>query len=657
MSQHLTTSSIPVPGTSQPSTPRQPRRRRWRRVVLGLLALFLFVFWFAPTIVAKTPLRNRIARAVAADLKGTLEIGGASLGWLSPIELRDVTLTDAQGRVMARIPKLTSSKTLLSLLRDRDDLGGITLERPSLEIVCEKDSSNLEESIEQYLRSPECPGPTRTAIVVNVVQGSLALKEAGRDGGGDIHNIDATVTIPISRAEPIAARVSADAPGRVEAELSAGDGGTMKLAANGLGLEYLAPVLQRIDQGMSLAGAMTADCTAAWGKDSASIEGKLAVRSLSLSLPEMNGETLRLADAELPVKAAIVGRTVRIDRADLTCDIGTVSVVGRFDPEESFDRFLQQEAVKLDAAVDIAKLAAALPKLLHVRDGTEFREGKLVVKVASKHGEHGTTWTGGISTSALKALRDGREIKWEEPLDIQFEGHANPSRLPTLEKLTCKSDFIGINAQVSPDSVRAAANIYLDKLAERLAEFVDLQGWTLDGRGSAWIIASRTASGEFKAEGGVELARFAMLDRAGKGIREPELKMQLAATGYAAENKPVTVTTMSVSLAAGKDDLRVKLLEPIPDIKELSGGKFDATVDGELSRWWKRLGLGVSLPQDYVVAGKITARGVGSFASGTLKVNRLALAIEHPRFRGAGIDLSEPKLNAEADVVVDRKRH
>ena len=130
--------------------------------------------------------------------------------------------------------------------------------------------------------------------------------------------------------------------------------------------------------------------------------------------------TLRLASASLPLKASVTDRTVRIERAELTADVGTASVRGIFDPDEPAERFLERPGTRLDADIDLAKLAGVLPKLLRVRDGTEFREGKLTVKVESKETPNGTTWVGSVNTSALKATRGGKEIHWEEPLAIEF---------------------------------------------------------------------------------------------------------------------------------------------------------------------------------------------------------------------------------------------
>src|SRR5437879_4950510 len=84
------------------------RRRRWLKWAVGAIVLLLLVVAFAPTIVARTPLRNRIARSALADLHGSVEVGGASLGWFSPIELRDVTVKDSLGRTLLVAPKITS---------------------------------------------------------------------------------------------------------------------------------------------------------------------------------------------------------------------------------------------------------------------------------------------------------------------------------------------------------------------------------------------------------------------------------------------------------------------------------------------------------------------------------------------------------------------
>lgn len=648
-------SAVPLAGPQSNAPVAKTRRRRWLKILVGLFVLVLLLIAAAPTIVAKTGLRNRLARQAARDLNGTLEIGSASLGWFSPVELRDVTLTDSQGRVVARIPKVSSSRTLLGLLRDRSDLGEFTLERPAIEVVCTKQTTNLEEVLRKYIDADSPKSPTRPGVIVRVAGGTLTLRNSENGASSEFRDLDATATIPATRAEPIGIKIVATATGKLDADIALGESSRVKLTANGFALEVLAPLLPRFEPNLVVAGLLTANVTATWGKDTASVEGKLAATNLAVSGTWLNGDTLRLASVNLPLNVTKSGRAVRIEQAELVSDIGRVSMSGAFDPDEPIERLLDRPGVKLDANVQLAKLAATLPKLLRVRAGTELREGNLVVKVESKATPEGTAWTGNVNTSALKAMRDGREIKWDEPLSIEFTGRFKPGQLPVFDKLICLSEFIAIQAEMKPESIRAAANIYLDRLAVRLADFVDLGGATLDGRGTAMLVVQRAPDGSFKGEASLELKQFAFTDRDGKGLKEPQLTIRLAGSGKALDDGPLSVSIATATISAGKDELRLTLLEPISDAKKLSSGKIDAKLEGDLGRWWSRTGSFVTLPKHYLLGGAASVRGTIRFAPEAVAIDRLSLTLVNARFRGAGLDLEEPKMDAVADLSIDRK--
>jgi len=645
--------------TQQPSgsEQNQPRakRRRWPRVLFMLFVLLLIAVWFAPAIVAKTPLLNRLARGATADINGSLDIGDASLGWLSNIELRDITLTDPQGRVLARVAKVTTSRTLVSLIRDQSDIGEIVIDHPVIDIVCEKNTTNLEGVIQKFLaESGAAPGPTRTPISLRITDGTLTVRDTETSRFTEFHDLQASVTIPASRPEPMSVKVTANAPERIEADLSIGETGRVRFAAGNFAVETLTPLLRRIEPGLSIAGALTADFTATWGKDAASVDGLIGLKNLAVGGAALKGDTIRLASVELPVRASLTGRTLHVERAELTSDVGIANLVGTFDPE-SFDKLLDRPGVKLDASVDVAKLAAVMPKLLQIREGTEIREGKVTVSVESKAGALGTEWSGNISTSALKAIREQQEFRWDEPLSVVFTGRIKAGQLPTFDKLICQSDFIALNAKIAPDSVRAAANVYLDRLAMRLSEFVDLGGITLDGEASAWVVATRTQDAEVTAEANVELKRFACLDRGGKGLREPALKLHLKATGKATDSGHVSLSTASLRGTAGIDELDLSLLEPISDVNQLSNGKFDAKVSGDLARWRRRVAAVVPVLDDYRLEGAAEAHGIVRLAQDALHIDQLTLAIENAKFVDAGLDIDEPTMSAVADLTVNTK--
>jgi hypothetical protein len=616
------------------------------------VALLVLVAWFAPAIVANTGLRNRFARQALADVRGSVEVGGASFGWFSPIELRDVTLTDEADRTVARVPKITSDKSLLDLVRNHTEPGAFTLENPTLALVCEPNTTNLETALAAYLKDDGTPpAPTRTPVSVRVVGGTLTLTEAETGKTTTIEDISAAVTIPADRSEPVTVKLTS-ATGKLDAEASVGASGSAKVICSDLPLETFGPLLKRADPGLKLAGLATTDLKVSWGA-TVTVSGTAGVKHLALSAPWLNGDTLALDSAALPLDVELAGRVVRVRKFDLTCDAGTLSGSGTFDPDEPTEKLFARAGVTVSATVDLARLAAKLPKLLRIKDGTELREGRLVVTLGSRADGAGVVWEGKLNASALKAVRAGQALAWDQPLNLEFVGRYASGQLPTFDKLVCTSDFVAVNARVTPETVQAAANVYLHRLGARLAQFIDLGGTTLDGEAGAQLVGRREPSGTFRVEGSVALTNFALTDRAGKGLKEPALKFQVSATGKAPANGPVELATATVSLTANGDELDVALLEPVSDVRKLASGSVDVRVSGDLARWKARAGAVAALPP-YPMSGTFLVQGHAKLTPERITVDRLTAGFTNLKFRGAGLNLDEPTVRAVGDLTFTR---
>ncbi|MCI0705630.1 MAG: hypothetical protein L0241_31610, partial [Planctomycetia bacterium] len=646
----------PIPANTPASPPTAPRRRRWRRRLGALFMLLLLGVWFTPTVIAKTRLRNHFAREAFAELRGSVEVGDATLGWFSPVELRDVTIKDEAGRTILNVPKVTSQKSLVALLRNQAEPGEFTLERPTVAIVCAKNTTNLETAFAEYLKEEKSPAPTRTPISVRITGGTLTLTDAETGKITSLEDITASVNVPASRTEPVTAKLTS-ATGSLVADVVVGESGSAKIVSAGLALDTFTPLLKRIDPELNIAGVVTTDIQVTWGKDARgpmfALAGKVSGKQLAVSTPWMNGDRLSFDSAELPLDVELAGNTIRVRKFDLTCDVGTISATGEFNPDEPLDKLASRPGVSVNANVELAKLVAKLPKLLRVKEGTELREGKLEVKLVSHADAGGVVWEGNVHTSALKAMRDGKPIVWDQPLHVEFAGRYTSGQLPTFDKLICTSDFIAVNAKTTPDTIQAAANIYLHRLGARLAEFVDLGGVTLAGEASAWVVGRRTVDGSFKADGMVELKNFAFRSRSGRGLKEASLKLQLSATGLAKDTESVQLKTATAVLSADGDELRLSLVEPVADVRKLTSGSVDVRITGELARWKSRVGAFVKIPP-YAMSGKIVAHGKAKFAAERITVDRLTVGITDAKFRGAGLDIDEPTMNAVGDFTLVR---
>jgi hypothetical protein len=646
----------PPAATAAPAAPA-PRRsflRRWIKRLLPLALLLALGVWFAPAIVAKTALRNRFARQALADVRGTVDIGSASLGWFSPVELRDVTITDDAGRVLVRVPKLTTQKQLFDLARDRSDVGELVLEGPAITVVCEKNTTNLEVTFAKYLEDRTEPAATRAALALRVTGGTLTITDGATGRSETIEGIAATVGVPARRTEQIAVKLTATT-GNLDAEFSAGETLALKLACSGLPLEAFAPLLKRADPDLMLAGLLTANVRATRAKDALAVAGTVGVKRLALAAPWLNGDTLALDSLELALDVELAGRAAKVRKFDLTCDAGTLSAAGRFDPARPADELFAQPGVVLGANVDLAKLAAKLPKFLSVRSGTEVHEGKLVASVASRADGKGVVWDGKVTTTALKAKRAGQVIAWEQPLNVTFAGRyasGPPAGFDELS-LVVTSDCVAVNARLTSESVQAAANVYLNRLAARLADFVDLGDVKLDGEANAVLVGRRDADGKFAAQASVKLTDFAVTDRAGKGLREPALTLTATAAGSWKTGAPVSLTAATAKLVANGDELSVKLLDPVSDVEKLASGSVELSVGGDLARWKARAAALTKVPP-YQISGTLKAGGRVAFAGDRVTVTALGLDLTNVRFRGAGLAIDEPSMTATGDLVFTR---
>jgi hypothetical protein len=639
--------------------PTRPRRRG-RRLLVRLAAaglLLLLAVWLAPVVVAKTGLRQAVLARVFADLDGTVTAGGASFGWFSPVELTDVAVADSSGRPILHAEHVTSSRTLLALAVDLSDLGSFTIERPVLEVVCEPGATNVERAIAKYLADDGTPPkPERTALAVRVERGRVVLKEAGQ-GERVLEPLDLTVTVPRARSEPVTLAVSASTPGpagpgTLGAECAFGDDTELKVTADRFAAESLGPLVRRFAPGTEVAGKFGGELSARWGSDRAAVEGRVEATGLELAGPWLGADRVRLLRAELPCKLTTERGEWRVEAAELNCDVGKLSVAGVVNPGEPADKLLARPGLTVGADIDVAKLAAVLPRLLRIKEGTELREGRVSLRLASKPGPDGTAWEGTVRTTALKGTRGGKPIAWEAPLAAEFAGRVRADGLPVFDKLQCQSDFVAVNARGSPEQFIAAANVDLDRLSARLAEFVDLGGLKLEGaaavtvrsvgrpdRGFAADVTARLtrftvagAAWQFGGDGSVTGVVAVTADRlnadkltadltgvrfrgAGLDVDERTLK---AEAGLAWDRKSGAVALADVRVSCETAGMSARRL----DLKPVNGGyglSGTAAVTADINRLQRALGLQTDPRGD---------DALGGLAKGTVGFDTAAAAFE-----------------------------
>ena len=676
-------------------------RHRFRNFLIGcslVLAVLIALVWFAPAIVATTSLKQSVLAMATDGLNGTVEVGELSLGWFSPVEIHAVTVTDSRGKPAIQVAKISTSKSLLALALDHADVGLVTIEQPVVNLICEPGTTNIEQIIANFLKDDGSPmKPVRTGIVLQVVQGRVNLTEAGHTSESVLELPEATITMPSSRAEPItviAAVTTPDAvaPGTLNAELSVGTTTTAKIKSDRLALGNLEPLVRRFVPDTNIAGQLTSDVNATLDsaspdKSKLAIDGNATVVNLDVAGPMFGADRVKMQSlAVSPCKLTYANNEVQIEQADVRCDAGTLAVAGTVNLAEkptndrSWALLLSQPGMKLDADVDVAKLSAIVPKLLRLKPGTELREGRLTAKLESKASATGTDWQGSVVTTSLKGSRDGKPLVWELPLQIVFDGQLRADFLPVFHKLECKADFIGLAGRGSVESFILMANIDLDRLGARLADFVDLGNTKIAGFAEVTVKNEPRAGGGFQANAAVKVTNLQFTDSTGRGLAEPELKINATVTGLFDPNGPIRIDAADATVTAGVDQFTAKLLEPVANAREVRSGKLSATLNGELARWRTRVGA-FSLPvygegrggvsgstplnppadggrqdkQAWQISGAGPLEATVTVNEDGITLDRVTGLLTNVRFVGEGVELNEPKLKVETGARWTRK--
>ena len=652
---------------TEPIQPPVRRRRRFLRASLVLLILLAILFWFTPAIIARTGLRHRIVDSALKDFNGTIRSGGASMSWFGTIEFTDVRMTEPSGRVAVTAPRVTTSKTLWQLAWNRDELGTFHIDNPEMVITFENGASNIEQWIANYTKDDGTPPrPERLAFAIDTTNGKATVK-----GSPDtqLQNVGYSFRSPKSRAEPLEMRVTAETAngGKIDTHVRLGETTAVELTAVAFPIGALAQVLPRVTPGLAADGSLTADLRGKWklpADKPASVElsGSANVSDLALRAPWLGAETLSMKTVALLKSEIATDSAGRIDVKSLKvlCDVGDASVSGVFDPAFDSTQFSKQAGFEVSANIDLAKLAALLPKLLHIRGDTVIQRGSVGVTLKSEAGPAGTVWVGDVTTRDIEARRGQQILTWQSPLQGSFRGRLRGDGWPEFEDLKVLSEFISIAARGWPEAFSAAARLDLRKLTAQLEQFIDLGAITLAGEGVVRLNTKPVPNADTtEVRGSIDLTKLEIRDGTLVLLAEPELHVALDAVGKLLAKSSARIDSGRFGIFTDParpelDQLAVTLKEPIADIASLAAGSAVVRLDGELKAWKARLGPLVGWPKSWDMAGRGSISGTVKMTPASFTGEKLYLNMKGVRFVGAGLNVDESKLEIATTATYDR---
>ena len=465
--------------------------------------------------------------------------------------------------------------------------------------------------------------------------------------------------VPVEGAATVA--LPASDVGRFELQWSSGEtaldagekGLTLRLLGNQLPLAALEPWLQRFDRALRLTGELTGEVNASHpsgGIESltGSASGKISLTHFQLLTNSLQGGTLQLGTTNLAWKAKANNGRLTIENLSAGSDIAMFDLRGTV-PEGALQQLIDGKATSLAVAIgsdlevegrlNLARLAQQLPQLMQIRQGTTITEGQVQFTASSEPNANGRRLVASLHTTSLHGMSRGRPIVWDVPLAINLVATQDGSRVQRgafpsdqarvgslqwdkslqwaewrLDQLRCESEFLKFTSSGDARQMQADGQVDLDRLTQRLGQFIDLADWRLTGTGTLEAHYATQQGERFTAEGSGHFREIVVAYRGDVLVQEPSLDWQGIVAGDSQRDSflPRQLQSGQLTLNAKSDELTLRLTQPTP-----IGASWKATTwplrlttAGGLNAWARRLRPWLDL-SDWRLAGKLDLTGEG----------------------------------------------
>ena len=616
--------------------------------VVGFILIPAVLIISGPLIVSHTSLRQKIVPWVAPEFKGTCSIGTASLGWFSPIELRDVNLKNDQGQTLLTDASIYLDRTLFKLVAEGVEGATVTISDAHIHLVADERSTNWEQALEGILAQPPSEDPP-PAITVKLETVKVDISTPDKTVGSVTDwtllaryspeealplTVETSAAITASKFADAAGQLSAVfrfAPAKTEAEQPLGE---LTWETSGVQLEALGPILTRFLPESSVAGRITSIATIDWQQDAARVEVKLLSRDAAFRSPSiLSGETVSMQRGNLELQASGDEGAFKVEKLRFDSDFAEfeLTAVGRnllqqtgASDEENAGVLFEELAAQ--GKLDLPRLAAKLPSMLRLRENTKVDSGQVKFSVQLASAEDGRKWNADLKASELSATADGRKLRWEQPIAVQLQLQ-EPTSGDWQGTVACASDYLIVKAKGSPQAGTVALTVDLTQLGEDLEPIIDLGGLEMAGKMQVSVDLAQTDLNQIdvNGQGIVEGFRLSMPD--GQHFEDPRMTIRLQAQAALSNKKIAAVNQADFRFDSTGDHAMVQLTSPVKTPQLLAGLPLEIRASGELASWLMRIPMEGMLFTE-LPKGHFDAELRGRFAATDIQLEHARIEVQ-----------------------------
>jgi hypothetical protein len=426
----------PVHKTGEMPKPHR-RRRRWPWVLLGICLFLVILVLALPSLMCTGPGVRLIEQQINSKIKGHLTIGSLSLGWFSPAQIKDVTLQDSHGAMIARNLTVKTSLSLIHAISNWQDFGKVNIHIGEVKLVTQANGLNIVRALASRAPpttpavsasastkvAPISPAPAALPALNGQVQMTIGklqwtspstptvnatattfdvmVNTSGKPLDFTFSTSVATTARP-SRPEeslrPPASKATSTAPRQTPAHIALSGKlnvfaanrivavnkitGTVNADIQSLNLQSLNPLLAAMGVQLTMAGTLNGHLAAALpapGQGQASAQ--LTFAALRLGGKMLKGDSPKLGLVTIPVAAQWNTRHFNLKSAQIENGIASLAMQasGSLPAVMAILHHTPADGgtatIHLTGKADIAALAEEFPHLLGVPADTHFTHG------------------------------------------------------------------------------------------------------------------------------------------------------------------------------------------------------------------------------------------------------------------------------------------
>ena len=673
--------------TTQESQPPRKRRVKW------FFLFFIAIILIFPNLLGWIGLQQTAIDFALKDFNGKIAVEQASFGWMQPIELRNVTALDEEGKLLFEATEITSSKPLYSFLFS-DDLGMFEVREPTVHLQLRTDGSNFEDALSQYLPTskqsntaePDDPDtiaqtPITTKFFLNIIDGQAIISTNYSNEGWQVDDLNLITQLNCETAPLVIDAKCQVTPFELDDEgaprmLAAGalalstqvdasqnaltfDSIDLSLNTRTLPISIAGPILERIFGPTATVGTLSGEIAATYLASQQSLSlavQQVDIRNFGFASPNLIGTDQLTANSITAQGELLLSpSTVAGQQFKIQSDLGTIRANGTLSVQQlnqlTQTGQLPSEPFELDGTIDLAKTLQMLPATLQLHDDLNVNSGKLTFQAGSQFENNIKRMVVNMDAANLNAVRGAQAFTWAKPLRLVGTIEESMNGL-AVNNILCTTDFLEIRGSADTKAGAFTASGDLENLTQRLGQFVDLDGWkfagSLDGK-FGWQFEETTNSTSTNSETNSVLVNgeFNIKQPSISGPAMPLWHQSTLDITASTALQPHSIKTIgldrtNIELRSGKKSFAIELVEPSNDLFQQNTWKANCQIAGPVASWLAELSSFVDL-RDIQAAGELGMTCNTTIDSEKIELNNINYRIDDLFFNGFGLKINEPQ--------------